>query len=161
MANNTPKVPSRGHKYSILNTFYGLGYWPFSAAIASGFAWLMFWAYVLFFVDYWYYLLISTAVLTAFALVEAYLNKSFVKEDPKQVVFDEFVGMMVIFLICPEIDLWVSVGALVLFRIIDNIKFPPFNFFDKKKGQVWAVYADDIFIGIVLGLIAKLVMMFW
>lgn len=144
----------------MLNTFYALGYWPFSAAIASGFAWLMFWLYILLFENYYNLLLISTAVLTGFALIEAYLNRNFVKEDPKQVVFDEFIGMMVIFLICPEIDLLVSVGALVLFRIIDNIKFPPFNYFDNKKA-VWAVYADDLFIGIVLGLIAKLVMMFW
>lgn len=144
-------------KRNILNTFYGLGYWPFSAAIASGFAWLMFWVYVLLFQNYYHILLISILVLCGFAVIEAYLNRGFVKQDPKQLVFDEFVGMMTIFLICPEIDFLVSVGALVLFRIIDNIKFPPFNYFNNKKA-VWAVYADDVFIGLVIGLLTKLVM---
>lgn len=71
------------------------------------------------------------------------------KEDPKEIVIDESIGMMFAVLFHSN-TLLIAGIALALFRILDIFKIPRFNLLEQKKGGV--VY-DDVFYGILTNIL--------
>ncbi len=65
------------------------------------------------------------------------------KEDPREIVIDESIGMMLAVLFHSNTIVIAGI-ALALFRILDIFKVPRCSFLEQKKGGV--VY-DDIFYG--------------
>lgn len=80
-----------------------------------------------------------------------YINKKL--SDRKEIVIDEFLGMFLALLIANNSSFLVSLSMLILFRIVDNLKFPPFSTVDKKVKGIAGILLDDILIGFVLGII--------
>lgn len=87
--------------------------------------------------------------LSLWAVTE-YLHTSQSK-DPKEVVADEVMGILVSFFLVPLSPLSLVIGFL-LFRFFDILKPPPISFFDRKVPGATGVMADDIVAGIIVNM---------
>jgi phosphatidylglycerophosphatase A len=142
-------------KKNILNLF-GLGKTKFSASTASLVGAIV------------YYLVCKLAcenviansvvfvlvlIWCTFSLIE---NKTFASQDAREIVADEFLGMYICLLIA-DTQVLLYIGILfVAFRILDIFKVPPFSTLDKMKNG-FGVMADDIAIGIFLGVVFQVI----
>lgn len=69
------------------------------------------------------------------------------KEDPKQVVIDEVVGVGIPFLaILPTIEQ--AIAAFVLFRFFDILKPWPIKWVERAFPGAWGVMLDDVVAGL-------------
>lgn len=67
--------------------------------------------------------------------------------DSGHIVIDEVVGFMITMIAIPVTGYWLFWG-FVFFRILDVVKIPPGNYFDKKVKNGWGVVMDDVTAGI-------------
>ncbi|MBQ4874486.1 MAG: phosphatidylglycerophosphatase A [Rickettsiaceae bacterium H1] len=84
-------------------------------------------------------------------------------DDPKEVVIDEFVGMLFTFYIVQlfvKINLIVTIISFFAFRIFDVIKPWPVSFFDKKVKGGLGIMLDDVMAAIMAGLSVSAVINF-
>lgn len=99
----------------------------------------------------------SVLLFTAFlAIAVAALAAEAPREDPREVVADEFLGMYAALLFLPGPDYRVALALLVGFRVLDILKPPPFSWIDRWKAPV-AILLDDVAIGLCLGLAYALI----
>jgi len=139
-----------------INTFFGLGKLPFSASIVSLIPLIIF---SLFFYTP-YHIIFNILIFGIFlllGLVDLYINRDYARNDPKEIIIDEFLGMYSILLIAYENNIILNIVFFVLFRIIDNIKPFPFSVIDKKMKNWFGVLFDDIAIGIFIGFVYYLI----
>ncbi len=73
-------------------------------------------------------------------------------KDPKEVVIDEVVGILISFMLVPVTGITMIIGFL-LFRFFDILKPPPISFFDRKVPGATGVMADDVVAGVIVNLI--------
>ncbi|MCO5114157.1 MAG: phosphatidylglycerophosphatase A [Bdellovibrionaceae bacterium] len=81
-----------------------------------------------------------------------YLHKNPDNQDPKEVVVDEVVGILVTFFLVPVTPLALLVGFL-MFRVLDILKPPPISIFDKKVPGAAGVMSDDIVAGFIANML--------
>ena len=72
--------------------------------------------------------------------------------DSKEVIVDEACGFLVVLLFIPW-DLGKALVAVVIFRILDNVKPFPANRIEHIPNKVLAVFLDDLVVGVYTGLI--------
>jgi phosphatidylglycerophosphatase A len=84
-------------------------------------------------------------------LVSLYLQDS-VSKDPKEVVADEILGVLISFLLVPLNFYTILIGFLS-FRILDILKPPPISFFDRKVPGAAGVMADDVVAGFLVNML--------
>ena len=61
---------------------------------------------------------------------------NFTKDDPKEIVIDEFIGQLIPLIICDG-NLLLILLSFISFRFFDILKIYPANIFDKKiKGPI-------------------------
>jgi len=77
------------------------------------------------------------------------------KTDPKEIVIDEVVGMMITLFALP-FSLFNIIAGFILFRFFDIVKPFPICKLQNIKGG-WGVMADDIAAGIVSAIILRVV----
>ena len=123
-------------------TFFGSGYIrPLSAtwgSLASGLVLFAFWP----FVDHWIkgVTIIITFIVGVF--LSNYVERRDKMKDPKYIVIDEVVGMMLVTFFLGQVwQHWMI--AFVLFRIFDVAKIWPSSIFDRRKGG-FALMIDDV-----------------
>jgi phosphatidylglycerophosphatase A len=133
-----------------LLNLYGLGKLPFSASLASVVAVLMYVAVAgtVGMAVAWL-LLVPVGALT---LWDTARNREAALADLKEIVLDELVGMYLCLLIVGRTDVTALMAGLVLFRAIDLLKPPPFNYLDRHLKGSMAYMWDDVAIGVVIGL---------
>lgn len=134
-----------------LSTLLGIGLVPFCPGTAASFVGLLF-----------VWIIKDQAVFFAFSLF--FLGLAFffsgkaevilAEKDAKQIVIDEFAGLLVAFLFVPRDFVFIVVG-FILFRLFDIIKIPPANKLEKKSGSL-AVVGDDLVAGIYTNLFLQL-----
>ena len=73
------------------------------------------------------------------------------KEDPDEVVIDEVVGILAVFLFVKPTPLNLLLG-LLLFRVIDILKPPPINYLERIPHGI-GIMADDLLAGVLTGVI--------
>ena len=79
-------------------------------------------------------------------------------EDPEWVVIDGAVGMLAVFLGLPAREnLLLVVCGLIIFRIIDIIKFPPVSTVEKLPGG-FGITVDDLVAGLITNVLLRF---FW
>jgi phosphatidylglycerophosphatase A len=67
--------------------------------------------------------------------------------DHGSIVWDEIVGMMIVFIAVPIT--WHSILlGFILFRVFDILKPWPISFFDKNVHGGWGIMVDDIIAGV-------------
>lgn len=128
----------------ILATFFGIGYLPLIPGTFGSFAGLAIYCFL------WKYEAVFYAIL--FLLVIAGFNvcgraeKVLGREDPRQVVIDEVVGMMISFILVPFT--WVNVVIVFcLFRFMDIVKPYPIRKLE-KIGSGFGIMLDDMAAGV-------------
>ena len=73
------------------------------------------------------------------------------REDPREVVWDEFAGMWVTMLHLPPEPAYIALG-FVLFRILDIAKPPPLCWIDELVPGGFGVMSDDLIAGLMANL---------
>lgn len=99
--------------------------------------------------------MVVTLLLAAVAIwvAQAY-EAQFKTHDPKEVVIDEVVGVLIAFTM---LTTWSSLlAAFLLFRLFDILKPFPVGWADKKLEGGLGVVADDILAGIFASLIMQI-----
>ena len=98
--------------------------------------------------------MVVTLLLAALAIwvAQAYESQS-KSHDPKEVVIDEVVGVLIAFTM---LTTWSALlAAFLLFRAFDILKPFPVGWADKKLEGGLGVVADDILAGILASLIMQ------
>jgi phosphatidylglycerophosphatase A len=72
---------------------------------------------------------------------------AFESGDPKEIVIDEIVGMLVA-LTLRHISFFDMALGFCLFRFFDISKLPPLSWVEKKVGGGWGVVLDDVIAGV-------------
>ncbi len=130
-----------------LATLFGVGYIPLMPGTASCLpALLLFW-----FIE-------SEIIFVSFTLLSLGLafflsgkaEKVLGKKDSKQIVIDDFSGMLVTFLFIPRQFIFIIAGFFI-FRLLDILKIPPADKLEKKKGSA-GVVGDDLIAGVYANL---------
>lgn len=98
--------------------------------------------------------MVFTLIFLALSLwiTAIYLNQHPENQDPKEVVVDEVVGVLVTFFLVPITPLTLLMG-FVLFRIFDILKPPPVSTLDKKVPGSAGVMCDDIAAGFLANML--------
>jgi phosphatidylglycerophosphatase A len=87
--------------------------------------------------------IVSWAVLARF-------SPELFRHDPHRVVIDECCGF---FLVGAFLFGWWLIGAVLLFRVLDNVKPFPARRLEHLRNEAAAVFADDLAMALYTGLI--------
>ena len=106
-----------------------------------------------FFSPWWYAVITALSVYLAFKAIES-IQFYFVQQDPSQIIIDEVVGMLVIFLFVTPTPPNLIVGFL-LFRFFDISKCWPIYKFEFSNA--FGIVADDVVAGAISAVILSLI----
>lgn len=99
----------------------------------------------------WQLVIIAISFVAGIAICD-WVAKDMEIKDPGCIVWDEFVGLWITYLLLPPGWYWLVVGFL-LFRLFDIWKPWPVSFLDKNLTGGLGIMADDVAAGIY-GLVA-------
>jgi phosphatidylglycerophosphatase A len=142
--------PSRFQK--LLSTGFGVGYSPFAPGTMGALLACCIWLALFIFLPYricFVITVILTVVLTYFGVRAADAVESIWGKDPKRVVVDEMVGVLIplFFVPCNNQWYWYAIAAFVLFRFFDIFKPLGIRKMEKYPGGI-GVMMDDVVAGI-------------
>lgn len=92
--------------------------------------------------------------LTTLSVYLAGKAENYWGHDAKEIVIDEWAGMMIALILVP-FSLINYVAAFLFFRIADTIKVPPARNAEKLPGG-WGITADDVVAGIQANILTHL-----
>lgn len=106
---------------------------------------------------FWYPFFVAIVFVFSFFVIQKSLLR-FNSKDPSQIIIDEVVGILSVFLF---VSLTIKTAALgfCLFRYFDISKFGPVGWVEKAEGS-FGVLVDDIVAGILAGVVLHLFLMF-
>lgn len=144
----------------LISTGLGIGYFPIAPGTMGALAILIL---------YWIMppistleLLIIIFVLTIVGIYSATLTEEEVKQklgsekgvDPKIVIIDEIIGMLITLVAIPKTTKYV-IAAFLLFRVFDIVKPYPIRKIEKLPTG-WGIVFDDVMAGIYANLLLQL-----
>jgi len=144
----------------LISTGLGIGYFPIAPGTMGALAILIL---------YWIMppistleLLIIIFVLTIVGIYSATLTEEEVKQklgsekgvDPKIVIIDEIIGMLIALVAIPKTTKYV-IAAFLLFRVFDIVKPYPIRKIEKLPTG-WGIVFDDVMAGIYANLLLQL-----
>lgn len=93
-------------------------------------------------------------VSTALSIVVAYRYQAgdSTSKDPSEIVFDEFIGVLIALVVVPWEWPWV-VAAFVLFRFFDIAKPGPVGWIDRKMKNPAGIMLDDVVAGVLAAIV--------
>lgn len=123
-------------------TMWKFGYSPFiSGTVASVLGVL---AFSLFKTHFSFF--IFTVFIVVIAFISSHIAEPlFGRKDPKEIIIDDFAGMLVGLLFLPH-HTGLVIAAFILFRIFDAFKIYPVNKFEKYPGSL-GIVGDDLMAG--------------
>tara|TARA_B100000401_G_scaffold438418_1_gene386940 strand:+ start:7710 stop:8174 length:465 start_codon:yes stop_codon:yes gene_type:complete len=143
-------------------SLFGLGYVPFAPGTFGSIFAILIWYFAITYVNiFFFYLIFILVFLSSFQLVNIYL-KNEKKEDPSEVVIDEFIGQSLPLIFIVQFNIYEVLLAFCAFRIFDIFKIYPVNKAENLKGAN-GVILDDIVAGIyslILVMIYKIIFSF-
>jgi len=106
----------------------------------------------------WFFQWIMLIVISVCAYVcIRYAIRKFLREsDPQEIVLDEVVGFLWVFISLP-CTLKTVAGGFVLFRFFDITKLCGISYLENIKGA-WGIVLDDIAAGIIVNIILRYLM---
>tara|TARA_B100001093_G_scaffold58758_1_gene49660 strand:+ start:200 stop:658 length:459 start_codon:yes stop_codon:yes gene_type:complete len=136
----------------IVTIFY-IGLFPFASGTFASIATIMTWILFIKLNLIIYFALISLFLfIISFYFIDTYLSGND-KQDPKEVVIDEFVGQAIPLLIVPSSDeITIIFLIFIFFRFFDIFKIYPINLLEKIKGSKGIMF-DDIMAGIYTAIV--------
>ncbi|RLD12178.1 MAG: phosphatidylglycerophosphatase A [Chlamydiae bacterium] len=143
-------------------TFGGIGLFPFAPGSVGSIAGLIILGAISFAPSAAYQIILQILFLLIFiplgVIASSAYEKYFRKIDPKEVVIDEVVGMVITLFALP-FSLFNVIAGYLLFRFLDIVKPFPIGKLQNIKGG-WGIMADDIAAGIVSAVILRLLIFF-
>jgi phosphatidylglycerophosphatase A len=140
----------------IIGTSLYTGYIPFGPGT---FASILALPMVFFLFHNWLTYAILTIIIFIIGTFSAqYLGTVWNKKDDQRITIDEFIGILVTFLLIPKINWYMLLIGFVLFRFFDIIK--PFGIrkTEKVKGGLGVMF-DDIVAGIYANIILRILLL--
>ena len=130
----------------LIFTLFNIGKLPASGTFGSIFTIIFYFAFYNFFSNLIFVIIIFGVLLYSLFFLQKTLS-NFSKDDPKEIVIDEFIGQLIPLIICDG-NLLLILLSFISFRFFDIFKIYPANIFDKKiKGPI-GIIGDDIIAGI-------------
>lgn len=105
--------------------------------------------------DQTYGFILAAAFVAGYSIIKKGLNALDRQDDPKQIVFDELVGTLVVFFALP-FSLPTALLAVAIFRFLDITKTFGISSFELFFGA-WGIMLDDIAAGVLTNLIVRIV----
>ena len=143
-------------------TLFGIGYAPIApGTLGSIFAILIWYISIKFINIYLFYLILIISLSVSFKLINIYLISE-VKDDPSEVIIDEFIGQSIPLLFLIDFNLYELLLAFCAFRFFDITKIYPINRAENLSGAK-GVIIDDIIAGIyslIIIMIYKIILSF-
>jgi phosphatidylglycerophosphatase A len=128
-------------------TIFGIGYSPLApGTLGSIFAILIWYMSINFINIYFFYLILIISLSISFKLINIYLISE-VKDDPSEVIIDEYIGQSIPLLFLIDYNLYEVLLAFCAFRFFDITKVYPINRAENLSGAK-GVIIDDIIAGI-------------
>jgi len=124
-------------------TLFGIGYIPFCPGTTACIAALFIFIFIR--SMFWFSIISLVSVVLAF-LSCGKAEDIIGKKDAKQIVIDDFGGMLITYSFVPYDIRFVVVGFF-LFRMFDMLKIPPADRVEKYKGSL-GIVGDDMVAGI-------------
>ena len=130
----------------LIFTLFNIGKLPAPGTFGSIFTIIFYFAFCNFFSNLIFVIIIIGILLYSLFFLQKTLN-NFSKDDPKEIVIDEFIGQLIPLIICDG-NLLLILLSFISFRFFDILKIFTANIFDKKiKGPI-GIIGDDIIAGI-------------
>ncbi len=128
-------------------SLFGIGFIPIApGTLGSIFAIFVWYLSIKTLNIYFFYLVFVLIFLIAFKAVDIYLkNKK--KEDPSEVIIDEFIGQSIPLLFLIDYNIYEVLLVFCSFRFFDITKIYPIDWAEKMSGAK-GVIIDDIIAGI-------------
>lgn len=104
------------------------------------------------------YLLISILVLIIGVLCANYLAKYYKKKDDQRITIDEFLGILISFILLPKLNWYLIIIGFIVFRAFDILKIFGIRKVESMNGG-WGVMFDDLLSGIYTNLILRLILL--
>lgn len=104
------------------------------------------------------FLLVTGGLFFIGITVSEILTKQWDKKDPKEIVFDEWVGMWIALYLCPHEIKW-GIAAFLFFRLFDILKPGPVQVMDDMDDSI-GVMMDDVVAGILACLVTQSILYF-
>ena len=143
-------------------TLFGIGYAPIApGTLGSIFAILIWYISIKFINIYLFYLILIISLSVSFKLINIYLISE-VKDDPSEVIIDEYIGQSIPLLFLIDFNLFEVLLAFCAFRFFDITKIYPINRAENLSGAK-GVIIDDIIAGIyslIIIMIYKIILSF-
>lgn len=137
-----------------VSTFFFAGYFPLApGTFASMVAIFLFYLIKGNFLIY--LALLLSLMLLSFSVIPEAVN-IFQKKDPRHIVVDEIVGMLLGLIFIPYNNFGLLISAFLLFRILDTLKPYPINKFQEIKGAL-GIMGDDIIAGLCTNIVLQIV----
>lgn len=139
-----PKIPL------IIGTSLGVGYWPWGPGTAGALLGVVIWFVMSQYLSFEALVCATFGCIILFTILGTWATwrlKPFWGDDPKRVVIDETVGVLIPLLAVQKDDYWLIAASFVLFRFFDILKPLGIRTIDNRKGAFF-VMADDIVAGI-------------
>ena len=142
----------------LIGTVFYIGRMPFAPGTWGSLAALITW-YVLkpTMIDP-LFLLVTGGLFFIGIAVSEILTKEWDRKDPKEIVFDEWVGMWIALYLCPHEIKW-GVVAFIFFRLFDIFKPGPVQIMDDMDDSI-GVMMDDVVAGILACLVTQSILYF-
>lgn len=103
--------------------------------------------------------IIIAACIAGYIIIKNGLHALDRQDDPKQIVFDELVGTLIVFYALP-FSMTVAMLAVLLFRFFDITKTFGISSFELFFGA-WGIMLDDIAAGVLTNLIVRIIIAYW
>ncbi|MDD4898979.1 MAG: phosphatidylglycerophosphatase A [Candidatus Omnitrophica bacterium] len=149
-------MPGHSRLVKLISTFFYVGYLPLMPGTFGSFAGLV----VYFFIknNPLFYFLFTLVLLIIGLWASKEAERVFRKKDPKYVVIDEVVGMLITLFLVP-FDLRLILIGFFLFRLFDTLKPFPVSSFQHTKGAI-GVMGDDVVAALLANLVLQLLVRF-
>ncbi|MCK9224911.1 MAG: phosphatidylglycerophosphatase A [Candidatus Muirbacterium halophilum] len=151
----------------LTGTVFGIGFFPYAPGTITSLATLgVLYSFYIFGngISDLYYNAIILILFFVGILSGSFIEQDCSKKDPKFVVIDEVVGMMITFV---GIDLFgltinkeVFIAGFLLFRFFDIVKPYPVNILENVRGGL-GIMADDFVAGFLANCILKIGIFVW
>jgi phosphatidylglycerophosphatase A len=137
----------------LLSSIFYLGYSPvFPGTLASLAAFILYIFYLRF--NPAAYLIFTLLIIVFGSWLSGAAEKIFAKKDARQIVIDDFCGMLVSLLFLPY-SVWIAIAGFIIFRFMDTRKPYPISKIEKFPGGL-GIICDDLIAGIYTNFVLQI-----
>ena len=137
----------------IISTVFYVGRIPLAPGTICSFLAFLSWYYLRFYIEGVFILYGSLILFFIGVAVSTIYSESIKKEDPPEVVIDEWVGQWIALWLIPHSFVW-GFLSFIIFRIFDILKLGPVKGMDDIKSGT-GIMMDDVVAGIFALLITQ------